>query len=192
MYDHTITMAQRQNVLEVLQHAKKAMLETSQLAGAEGDWDLAKKALQWAQQLDQMTVEASTPVFAPNVPVLMRGVAQAQRTALPRYYVDRDRLIKVGASRDGGMYKHSVTRSHFDGVIDRLEMVTASDGLFDMSDVLRHIDIPRHEPLIVTGALANENILKKVRRGRWLVVDRINLKASAQRAWEVMSRFKNG
>lgn len=58
-----------------------------------------------------------SPLEWPSSP---HAFAQPRRLRDPRALLEGGKLVKVGASRDGGTYEHRVTRRRFDLVLEQL------------------------------------------------------------------------
>lgn len=146
---------------ELLRQAQTMMVELSgRCAGTERDWDKAKALLEGARQIDGILALVSGQ-SAPEPPT------EADRRKLPYYYVERDRLVKVGRSRDGSTYEHRVTREHYDLIVSRLKELAKQGRTFETRRLVEQCDVPAHEPLIVVNVLSEQTLLEGLRRGRW-------------------------
>src|SRR5687767_12545206 len=93
------------NVL--LEEAKEKMLQLiSKTAALNREWDSAERLLQWAKEIDGML----QILGGDNGRSVIRGTSQISSTPVksPNYLIENDKLVKVGASRDGGTYEHRV------------------------------------------------------------------------------------
>jgi hypothetical protein len=151
---------------DLLRQAQTMMVELSgRCAGAQRDWDKAKALLDGARQIDNILrlLTGQGPMPPPVVPPVGRK--------LPYYYIEYDKLVKVGRSRDGGTYEHRVTQDHFDLIVTRLGEMARQGRTFETRRLVERCDVPAHEPLLVVNLLGEQGLLESMRRGQWAFRD---------------------
>ncbi len=167
----------------LLRQSQTLMIELSgRHATAERDWDRAQSLLQGARQIDAILQglgnDPKGPIMAPEGP----------GRELPYYYVQYDKLVKVGRSRDGGTYEQRVTRADYDVVLDRLRKLADKGPEFETQSLVDQCPIPKHEPGIVVNALHKLGLIESVRRGRWAFADAPQFHTTAGDAWRRVPR----
>lgn len=171
-------------ILSLLAKAKEQLLDLqAQYARAGDDWERARSLFEAARQIDSITLivkREDRPVHAPA-----NG-----RTRLPYYYVEDNRLVKVGASksRDHATYTLRVKREDYDLIIERLYEMARQMQTFETRRLVDQCDVPGFEPLLVLNMLSDERLLRKVRRGHWAFVDAASFPAQVQRVWDRLQR----
>ena len=176
------------SLVQNLSDAKTDMISRSAQSGTTGDWDAASRWMGWAQQIDGILVglngsssNAREEGLAPTPPRSNRK--------LPYYYVEGDRLVKVGPSRDGAnTYEHRVPHDHYDMVVNAVATITRSRENFETTDIISRCDIPGHEPRIVLAVLEQEGLINGVRKGRWSIANSATLVEEAKRVWQKLPR----
>jgi hypothetical protein len=169
-----------------LEKAKAEMMKSSQIAMAAGQWERAEWAVQSAKSLDSMLTVAlnGSSGAAALALVSTTSIKPKSRPAkLPHFYTEADKLVKVGASRDGGTYEHRVIRAHYDLMIDKLVEVAGRDKSFETPDLIKKCDVPKHEPLIIVAMLESRGLLIKFRRGRWVFKSADTFATDVQKIW---------
>ena len=174
-------------LVELLTQAQTMMVELSgRSAGTERDWDKAKALLDGARQIDGILAilagrqaPDAQPAGRPSVP---------DRRKLPYYYVEHDKLVKVGRSRDGGTYEHRVTREHFDLIVGRLAEMAKQGRAFETRRLVEKCDVPAHEPLIVVNMLGEQGLLDGLRRGRWAFLNADGFAVAVRGVWDKLPR----
>ena len=172
---------------ELLGQAQTMMVELSaRCAGTQRDWDKAKALLDGARQIDgilEILAGRQAPEVRPS-----SAVGNAARRKLPYYYVEYDKLVKVGRSRDGGTYEHRVTREHYDRIVEKLRKLAEQEHAFETRRLVEICDVPAHEPLIVVNMLAEQGLLDGVRRGRWAFLDVDEFASAVGLVWDKLPR----
>lgn len=168
---------------ELLEEGQRLIGEIAKDRVAERQWDKAKVLLDAARQIENVirlvtgTVPSQTALDTPN------------GRKLPYHYVERDRLVWVGRSREGGTYKHNVVREHYDAIASRLCEIAKTHSEFETRDEL--VDkcaVPRHEPTIIVKVLGDLGLLRRIRRGRWGFTDAGAFPEAAAKAWDRLPR----
>lgn len=173
---------------KTLEQAKQEMVRLSgRCAVTTGEWDRAQSLLQWARELDGMILGLKQ-----NGSSTYKAAAPAPRPArpskLPYYFVEDDKLVKVGPSRDGGTYEHRVVRKNFDLITQRLMEMSRTGTSFETPDLVNRCDIPKHEPLIVLAVMEEQGLLLNVRRGRWSFSNAASFASDVLRVWTSLPR----
>jgi hypothetical protein len=167
---------------ELLKQAQTMMVELSgRCAGTQRDWDKAKALLDGARQIDGILSLLSGQRVAEPPPSI-------DPRKLPYYYVEYDRLVKVGRSREGGTYEHRVTREHYDLIVAQLVELAKQSHTFETQRLLDRCDIPAHEPRIVAKVLDKHGLLDNPRRGQWVFSNREGLADAARGIWSKLPR----
>jgi len=176
------------SLVQKLSDAKIEMINRSAQSGTEGDWDGANRWMRWAQQIDAII----TGLDGNNSSAREQYTAATQpapsNRKLPYYYVEGDRLVKVGPSRDGGSYEHRVLHDHYEMVVNAVATFTRTRTNFETNDITSRCDIPGHEPLIVLAVLEQEGLINGIRRGRWSVVNSASIVEESKRVWQKLPR----
>jgi hypothetical protein len=185
---HPNEAGQLNKCLECLEEAKRLMVGLSGQSAVSGqDWDKAQCLLQWARDVDAILQglrrNKSEPLKIPQTPS-----GPSIPAKLPYYCIQDDRLVKVGASREGGTYEHRVTRKNFDLVVRQLCEMAAQSRTFETQRLVDRCDIPKHEPLIVVNVLAESSLLLGRRRGRWAFADTTKFPSDVQTVWSELPR----
>jgi len=180
-------------LVDSLAASKQELVNRSNQLAADSRWDEAQTAIEWAKQIDGMIAALSNGNGIPaHQPSIRREspTPTARRTHrdLPYYYVEGDRLVKVGPSRDGGTYEHRVTRKNFALVLARLRDMAGETTEFETQRLVDRCDIPGHEPLIVVAVLEKHGLLIKLRRGRWQFADPTGFARASDAAWQKLPR----
>lgn len=166
---------------ELLKQAQTMMVELSgRCAGTQRDWDRAKALLDGARQIDGILSLLSGQRAVEPPPDDPRK--------LPYYYVEHDKLVKVGRSRDGGTYEHRVTREHFDLIVARLVELAKQGRGFETRRLVEQCDVPAHEPLIMVNLLGEQGLLEGLRRGRWAFPKPEGFADAARGIWSKLPR----
>lgn len=173
-------------LVELLRQAQTMMVELSgRSAGTERDWDKAKALLDGARQIDGILAILAGRQ-APEPPRVRPSVDD--RRKLPYYYVEHDKLVKVGRSREGGTYEHRVTREHFDLMVGTLAEMAKQGRAFETRRLVEKCDVPAHEPLIVVNMLAEQGLLDRLRRGRWAFTNADGFAVAVRGVWDKLPR----
>jgi len=186
-------MTHTTRLVDSLTASKQELVDRSNRLAADSLWDEAQTAIEWAKQLDGMIAALSN---GNGVPAHMPTIRREQPTSktrrphrnLPYYYVEGDRLVKVGPSRDGGTYEHRVTRKNFDLVLARLRDMAGETTEFETQRLVDRCDVPGHEPLIVVAVLEQHGLLIRLRRGRWQFADPAGFARASDAAWQKIPR----
>jgi hypothetical protein len=173
-------------LVELLKQAQTMMVELSgRSAGAERDWDKAKALLDGARQIDGiLAILAGRQAPEPS---RVRPPVDDRRK-LPYYYVEHDKLVKVGRRREGGTYEHRVTREHYDLIVGRLAEMAKQGRAFETRRLVEKCDVPAHEPLIVVNLLGEQGLLDCLRRGRWAFPDADGFAVAVRGVWDKLPR----
>ena len=174
------------HAIELLQKAKKRLVELAAEFGSRSEWEEAHEHLNGASRIDQLLSDA---------PSTNGAVSSVERrshsfTKLPYFYIDGDKLVKVGKSRDGGTYEHRVTRQNYELIIDALKKYARSSEQFETQSLVDRCPIPKHEPGIVARVLEEEGLLVQVRRGTWQFEDRWSFDTKVQAVWQRVQRHR--
>lgn len=168
---------------DLLEQAQALMVDLSgHCAGADRDWDKAQRLLDGARQVDAILAT----LRGEAAPAKSGGSIRPRK--LPYYYVEDNRLVKVGQSRDRGTYEHRVTREHYDVIQSRLCQMADDSSVFETQRLVDRCDVPRHEPLIVVNMLAEQRLLVNVRRGHWSFADKDAFRSEVARVWSGLPR----
>ena len=174
--------AKEVRLADLLRQAQTMMVELSgRSAGADRDWDKAKALLDGARQIDALlAMLAGQP--AAQAPASIAG------QKLPYYYTERDKLVKVGRSREDGTYEHRVIRDHYEHIVGQLCELATQGPAFETRRLVSRCHVPAHEPLIVVNLLGQHRLLDGLRRGRWSFVDAAGFKAAVGGIWDKLPR----
>lgn len=180
-------------LLVALEGAKTALTHSIQEASAAGDWDAAEHLVQWAREVGGMLeTVAGVPHPANGRPAFSAVALTASRGSrpanLPFHCTEKNKLVKVGASRDGTTYEHRVTREHFDLIIENLATMAQGADAFETTELNQRCDVPRHEPKIVLDVLEEHHLVRNVRRGRWGFTNASGFATEAQAVWSALPR----
>jgi hypothetical protein len=175
------------NLVGTLERAKHELVACSQTAATSGQWDLAEFMVQSARHVDGIITGVRQNGSAPPATRPTDQHHPSRPEKLPYYYVEGDKLVKVGRSRDGTTYKHRVTRGHFDQLIETLAAMAQDHRAFESADFVRRCDVPKHEPLIMLGVLKEHELLHSSRRGRWAFVNPATFAADAGQVWDALT-----
>jgi hypothetical protein len=178
-------------LVSTLEKAKRQMMESIQTAGEAGQWNHAEWLIQRAKDLDDMIIglrQNGTSADYPHVRPTGAAAPKSRPERLPYHYIEANKLVKVGPSRDGSTYEHRVVREHFDAVLDKLAEIARKTRTFDTPDLIRRCDVPKHEPLIILAVLKEQNLLINERRGRWVFTNAETFGVDAQRVWSALPR----
>ena len=167
-----------ERLADLLGQAQALMIELSgRCAVGDRDWDKAQRLLEGARQVDAilhvLTREATLPP---------KGTLHDRK--LPYYYVAYDKLVKVGRRRDGGTYKHRVTREHYDLITSRLCEIAKAGATFETQRLVDRCDVPKHEPPLVVHMLSQQGLLANIRRGRWSFTDQATFPKTVKTVWD--------
>ncbi len=172
--------------------SRESLIARSNELAAASQWNEAKLAIEWAKQIDDMIavlkegngfsngkgiVARTERSITPNLPA-------GSRRDLPYHFVEGDRLVKVGARREGdGTYQHRVPFSDFEMVVEQLRELANAMEYFETSKLVDRCSIPKHEPLIVLAVLEEQGYVEKLCRGHWRFVDRRSFPQQASAIW---------
>ncbi len=181
-------------VVSVLQSAKQKMIALSQAAATDGQWHRAQHLLHHASATDSIINGLSRD--DDNCDSSLAFPLRSPKPGpgkLPFYYVDRNKLVKVGEkkSRDGSTYEHRTTREHFDLIIKQLSAFASRGKDFETTDLLSKCDVPKHEPGIILAVLRKQKLLSSPRRGQWEFVKASTFASDAQRVWAAIPRSRD-
>ena len=160
-------------VIELIQNAKGLSVTLSQRYASEGKWDRAQAFLAAGQTLDRVVEQLPTngapvPAGQPIGATSVARIPSAARTAY--YYIDEDYcLAKLGRSRNGGGYKHRITRDSLETIMR--DIAQAADPIYTPS-LLQACERPDHEPRLVIDLLIQKGHMRKLGRGRYRLVTR--------------------
>ena len=177
-----------------LEKAKGQMMDSSQSIGLAGQWDRAQWMFQKAKELDDMIVslrQNGTPVPTPPPalrPMHSTYMPKPRPEKLPYFFVEGNRLVKIGPSRDGTTYQHRVTMQNFDLIIAKVIELAGSSHTFETPDVVNSLDIPKHEPLIVLAVLEERKLIINIRRGRWVFANGNTFANEVKAVWSALPR----
>jgi hypothetical protein len=180
-------MQNESELIKLLDQVKRAMILSSQTAGTGGQWERGKYLFQCASDIDAMI--AGLQRNGSNAAFTRPGSSATPAVRpmkLPHFFIDGNKLAKIGPSRDGTTYQHNVVREHYDLMIKQLETLARDSKTFETLDFLSRCDIPKHEPLIILGVLEERGLLASVRRGRWSFVEPARFAADAQTVWNAL------
>lgn len=180
------TMEKLQKAKDQLRSAKETLIELS-LSYAQGssNWDAAQNLLEWARTIDSIekrmeVVEGhSMPRTASSSPA--QPSFSSQR--LPLFYVEHERLIMRGPSRDGGFYEQRVLKSHFDLILRKLSQKSKNANEFSLQELQDRREMPLHEPGIIVRLFTDEGLLEKTQKGRYAFLDPDSFGAKAESLW---------
>jgi hypothetical protein len=177
-------------LVAAVEKAKAEMMKSSQLAGTAGRWDDAQFRLQCARDLDAMLlgIRQNGDVPAPARPPTAVTHTPKPTPTKRHYFIDGNKLAKIGPSRDGSTYRHNVTREHYDEMVAQLIAISRETQSFETGEFTAHLDIPKHEPLIFLAALEEQKLLNNPRRGRWVFVSAETFEADVQKVWGALPR----
>jgi hypothetical protein len=176
-------------LVAAVEKAKTEMMRSSQIAGGAGRWDDAQYRLECARDLDAMLVGITQNGYAPaSTPTVYAQTAKARPKKLPHFFIDGNKLAKLGPSRDGTSYQHNVTREHYDLMAAQLVEIAKETRSFETADFTKHLDIPKHEPLVFLAVLEHQKLLINVRRGRWVFVSANTFETEVQKVWGALPR----
>jgi hypothetical protein len=176
-------------LLDSLNAAKGKLVEFSSLAAETDNWAEAQTAIEWAKKLDAMvTALSGKDVIGSLGSETLRPVARQNSVdgqSFPRFYVEDNRLVKIGAKRDKeGTYEHRVTHANYDLVVQQLCKIAGFSNEFETQKLIDHCDIPKHEPGIVLAVLEKQGLLANVRRGKWEFLAAASFSAQVQDIWD--------
>ena len=86
--------------MDSLKAAKRELLQLSQNAGTNGNWDAAERFLRLARELDGVLVSVEQEGERNNH-VRQNGSLSIHPERLPKYSREGLKLLKVGRARDG-------------------------------------------------------------------------------------------
>ena len=182
-------MTQDAELVSLLDQAKREMMRSIQTAGSAGQWERGKFLFQCASDIDSMIAGLQRNGFSAGPSRAATPAVQPPRpTKLPYFYVDGNKLAKIGPSRDGTTYEHRVIKEHYDLMIEKLAIMAREGKNFETPDFVNRCDIPKHEPLIILAVLEEQKLLVNVRRGRWTFVNPQTFAADVQRVWGALPR----
>jgi hypothetical protein len=182
-------MKQDSELISLLDGAKREMMCASQTAGVAGQWERGKYLFQCASDIDRMIAGLQRNGFSPAPARPMMPTTQLSRpTKLPYFFIEENKLAKLGPSRDGSTYQHNVIREHYDLMIEQLTIMAREGKNFETPDLVNRCDIPKHEPLIMLAVLEEQKLLVNTRRGRWTFVNPETFPTDVQRVWNALPR----
>ena len=178
-------------LMNSLATTKNELVSHSNELAASSRWDEAQTAIGWAKQIDGMIAaltdgNGGAPYQAPPEPAPQPPTRS--REDLPYFYVEGDKLVKVGPSRDGGTYEHRMSHKNFDLVLGQLREMARDTVEFETPKLVSRCNIPNHEPLIVLAVLEKQGLVVKIRRGRWQFADAANFPRKADSVWQQLPR----
>lgn len=172
--------------IDLLQKAKNRLVKLAADYGAQSNWEEAHEHLNGAKQIDELLAGGSNGNGVMHMP---RREPQPRRfTTLPHFYVEGDKLVKVGQSRDGGTYEHRVTKESYEIIINALKAFAKSGERFETQSLVDRCPIPKHEPGIVARVLEEHGLLTQLRRGTWQFDDRWSFDAKVDGLWPRIRR----
>lgn len=181
-----MTLISDDQTIDLLQKAKNRLVKLAADYGAQSDWEQAHAHLNGAKQIDELLAGGSNGNSVMHTP---RGKPQSRRfTTLPYFYVEGDKLVKVGQSRDGGTYEHRVTKENYEIIINALKAIAKSAERFETQSLVDRCPIPKHEPGLVARVLEEHGLLNQVRRGTWQFEDRWSFDNKVDDLWQRIRR----
>ena len=175
-------------LLAALTRAKELVSRLVNERMDNGDYGGAKAGLEWAQMLDsihdRLNHRPETPMA--HVPSGSRRKAMKMPPPrLPYYYRDGDRLVKIGASKSEGEYRHDVPKENFDQIIGSLKSFAKSNPRFETKQLQNRLHrIPRHQHLIVLAVLRQEGLVVNTSRGRWAFANPEGFPLATESVWQ--------
>lgn len=172
-------MINENEIIDHLSQTRNLMVKISnQYAISEKDWDRAQTYLNCARQVDSILQSLDS-----KVETRITENNRISTRKLPYYFIEYDKLVKVGQSRDGGTYEHRVPKKHYDLITDRLCNIAKESRSFQTKQLQDSCDIPSHEPLIVLKLLNHKGGIGNPRRGQWSFLEKNNLANTMNEIW---------
>lgn len=168
------------DVVGSLNRVRDLLLQESQQAASQGDWELAKKRMGQAQRADQLRDEIAGhskegPLELPGAlesPEIPRGQLHVGRTGYPKYLIQDGSLIKRGLQRAGGEYEHAVPHERFLEIRQKLsdkasECLRGRPRPFTIEQIQRDLNCPRYMTYVVVSWLLHGGLLASERKGSY-------------------------
>jgi hypothetical protein len=179
------------NVPERLSNLKGKVVEAKEgliaLLGAlasEGDWDQAERVKTWAKSLDDLARQMGSGKATDLV-----ATRPAPNEGLPYFYVDRDqKLVMRARSRDDGYYEHRVIKPHFDLIVRKVAQIHPIGVPFSSQELQNRNEMPVHEPLLIMRLFASKGLVRKLQKGKYVLVDGRGFESGAARLWTDLPR----
>ena len=176
-----------------LNEARSDIIALNGIYASNGEYDAAQQLLGWARSLDEIESGLSQVGTSASVQFRTSDVHAASSHfphPLPYYYVEGDKLVKVGKSKQYGkeVYYHRVTKRKFDIIIDKLAEIASTSSNFWTQDLVRQCKngtrrIPSHEPQIVVSVLIERGLITRLSRGLNAFVNPKDFEVSTTRIW---------
>ena len=109
---------------------------------------------------------------------------------LPYYYVEGDKLVKVGKSNQLGkkVFELRVKKRNYELIVAKLAEMAKASPTFATQDLVRACEIPDFEPRLVMNVLIERALIIKKTRGFNAFVNPKEFETDVARIWSALPR----
>jgi len=180
------------HVIEDLEHSRDLLLRESQEAGARGDWNLARKLIDLAEQADRLRIGVQN-LTGESLPVRESSSTPAPagtQEEYPRFCVRDNQIIKLGRQRDGVReYEHAVPWDRYDQIM-RIISDLATGRRNNPQKPLRfemiqgQLDYPQYQARVIVSLLVRKKLLVVARKGSYRFTSPATFESDVANLWD--------
>lgn len=194
---------------DILRRAESQIRELLLDSAGDGAYREVSVLAAWAQQLRKLADQSSAPngtsegltewnasvESARRKQPLGRKAAKGKKGDYPRFYRERDELVKVGWSKkQKAEYRHKAAK-HVVFLVTQTLQRTGADGqrfafdqLLPILDPQTNSEVPSYQTYLVLAWLRNEKLIMQHGRQGYSLLPNINLMDAIEERWKLLPK----
>jgi len=191
-----------ENAMQALESVRDILLSSSQHAGIQRNWALARNLVDLAERADKLredigTVGSGKLLVEPLVPATPSAEQpQAHRNdadSYPRFFIRGGHMVKQGLQRNGvDQYEHAVPREQFSQILEHLREMAArrSKREFSVEQVHKALSaLPKYMVYTTMSLLMHQGMLEKARKGAYKFARAESFADESSSLWNKLTLF---
>lgn len=162
--------------------AEAAAQQMVEMSLRSGDYEEGRHLLEYAAAIHSLcrsiaSNDRPSLAAAPSRHAVVRPSVASQREEFPKFFIEGDRLVKIGRSRAGAdtpYYRHETPQEFFDLVVSWLRNIlnhgNKSWSMKELELVLREREVPVYHGYNIAGALRQAGLIEPIGRGQYRIV----------------------
>jgi hypothetical protein len=181
-------------ILESIEQTRDLLLRESHQAGAQGDWNLARKLIDLAEQADRLRtgVQNLSGETSPVTVDMHTSPSAVTAEEYPRFFIRDGLLVKLGRQRDGtSEYEHSVPKDRYERILGVLRDMAAGrrnspQKPFRFEIVQSEVEYPQYQARVVMSLLIRKGLLLVARKGSYRFASPATFESDVANLWNTV------